>query len=123
VGRRRAWRPALAATASTGQRAELEWLADRIDELGLIVRPERGGVAITARLGSVYRNPDPVLARLSAVLALGQPADAVTAGLATVAREHPQSPLARAVALGPTGTLLPFGTLIVVALFGVGAIR
>jgi hypothetical protein len=122
-GRGVAWRPALAATEPTGQRGELEWLADRVDELGLVVRPDGDGIAVTFRIGSVYRSSDEVLARLAAILTVGQPADAVTRGLEAVAHEHPQSPLARSVTLGPGGTLLPFGVLGVAVLLGIGAIH
>jgi hypothetical protein len=105
------------------QLAGAQWLVDRIDELGIVVRPERDGVAVTFRLGSVYRNSDEVLARLDAILAPDPAPAAIARGLEALGREHPQSPLARSVALGPAGPLLPLGVLGAVALFGIAGLH
>jgi hypothetical protein len=121
-GRGMSWRSSIAPAKETPEAALVQWLVDRIDEMGVVVRPAEDGLEVTFRLGTVYRNDDEAVARLEALLAPDEPPATVAAGLTALASAQPASPLARSLALGPAGTLLPVSAVGVFAAIALPAL-
>jgi hypothetical protein len=106
-GRGISWRSAMPAPPRHDQAPSIPWLYERLDELAFVVRPVAGELEITLRVGTVFRNPDDVIARVDAILAPDQRPAAVAAALTALAGASPDSPLARSVAMGPGGLAMP----------------
>ena len=107
--------PPLPPWVSDDAAALIAWGGAHVDELGVGLRLADGGIDLWLRAGTVWRNPDEIVAKLEPLLRRFADGHDVHDQVVALARRFPKSPLAEDVAAGSRGLLAP------VLLLGLGS--